>query len=74
MIGDFPVGDFRDVGTYPDFARGLRKSEGDQQKKAGGLIVGMGWVTTGCVSSGVLSSTIGSRADPKDDGPGRLLS
>ena len=34
----------------------------------------MGWVITGCVSSGVLSSTIGSRADPKDDGPGRLLS
>ena len=32
-------------------------------------------VATVCVSSGVLSSNIGSRADhPKDDGPGMLLS
>ena len=74
MMSDFPVGYFRDVWTYSDFARGMRKSEGDQQNKAGGLIVDLGWVATGCVSFVVLSSNIGSEADPKDDGPGGLLS
>ena len=69
MMGDFPVGDFRDVWAYPDFARGMRKSEGDQHTKGGGLIVDLGWVATGCVSSGVLPSNIGSRADPKNEGP-----
>ena len=44
MLGEFAVGDFRGVWTYPDFARGLRKSEGDHHKKAGGLIVDLGWV------------------------------
>ena len=94
-MGDFPVGDFHDVWTYPFgvefddnvsvisstnnylwgvFARGVRKSEGDQHKKAAGLIVDLSWVATGCVSSGLLSNNIGSRADPRDDGPGRLLS
>ena len=74
MMSDFPMGYFRDVWKYSDFARGMRKSEGDQQNKAGGLIVDLGWVATGCVSFVVLSSNIGSEADPKDDGPGRLLS
>ena len=44
MMSDFPAGDFRDVGTYSDFAKGMRKSKGDQHKKAGGLIVDLGWV------------------------------
>ena len=53
----------------------MRKSEGDQHKKAGGLIVDWGWMATEGASSGVLSaSTFGSIADPNDDGPVRLLS
>ena len=52
----------------------MKKSDGDQHKKAGGLNVDLGRVATGCVSSGVLSSTIGSREDPKVDSLGRLLS
>ena len=59
---------------YPDIAKGMRKLKGDQHKKAGDLIVYLGRVATGCVSPGVLSRTFGSRADPKDDGPGRLPS
>ena len=46
----------------------MRKSEGDQHKKTGGLFVDLGWVATECLSSGVLSSTIGSRVDPNDHG------
>ena len=42
--------------------------------KADDPIVDLGWVVTGSVSSGVMSNTIGSRADPNDDGPGRHLS
>ena len=74
MMGDFPEQYFTDVWMYADFARGMNKSEGNQHNKAGCLIVDLGWVATGFVSCAVLSSKIGSRADPRDDGPGRLLS
>ena len=53
------MGDFFDVSTYPDFARGMRISDCGQHKKAGGLIVDLGWVETGCVSSMCCPSILG---------------